>query len=82
MKGMTKESFIEKAIAFYDKMREELDDTEQDFYEYEEKFDELMTLFGKELLEEGLGSVPEDIRKKKKNPNAIWQNSHSRDTSL
>ena len=81
MKGMTKESFIEKAITFYDKMREELDDTEQDFYEYEEKFDELMTRFGKELLEEGLGSVPEDIRKKK-NANAIWQNSHSRDTWL
>ena len=65
MKGMTKALFIEKASAFYNKMRDELDDTEQHFYEYEEKFDELMTRFCNELLGKGLGSVPVDARKKK-----------------
>lgn len=66
MKALTKESFMEKASQFYDKLQTELDDKQQDFYEYEGKLDELMTLFGKEILQEGLGSVPLDIRKKKK----------------
>ena len=65
MKELTKESFMEKASAFYDKLRLEMDDSKQDFYAYEEKLDELMTQFGKEVLQEGLGSVPDDKRKKK-----------------
>lgn len=81
MKALTKESFIEKASQFYDKLQSELDDKHQDFYEYEGKLDELLTLFGKEILQEGLGSVPLDIRKKK-NPNAIWKNRNTRKSLL
>ena len=65
MKALTKASFIEKASDFYDKRQLEMDDKQQDFYAYEEKLDDLITQFGKELLQVGLGSVPEDIRKKK-----------------
>ena len=65
MKSLSKASFMEKASEFYDKLSVELDDKEQDFYEYEQKLDELMTLFGKEIFEDGLGTVPVDVRKKK-----------------
>ncbi len=66
MRKLTKSSFIEKASAFYDKLQTEMDDKQQDFYEYEEKLDDLITQFGKELLQDGLGGVPVDIRRKKK----------------
>ena len=81
MKELTKESFMEKASAFYDKLRLEMDDSKQDFYAYEATLDELMTQFGKEILQDGLGSVPEDKRKKK-NPNAIWQDRNIRKARL
>lgn len=72
---------MEKASAFYDKLQTEMDDKEQDFYEYEEKLDDLITQFGKELLQDGLGSVPDDIRKKK-SPNPIWENRDSGEARL
>ena len=76
MKALTKAKFMEKASDFYDKLQIEMDDKEQDFYEYEEKLDDLITQFGQELLQDGLGSVPEDIRKKK-SADAIWENRDS-----
>ena len=76
MKALTKAKFMEKASDFYDKLQIEMDDKEQDFYEYEEKLDDLITQFGQDLLQDGLGSVPEDIRKKK-SADAIWENSDS-----
>ena len=57
-----------------------MDDNQQDFYVYEKKLDDLITQFGQELLQEGLGSVPEDIRKKSANP--IWENRNSAKTCL
>ena len=81
MKSLTKVSFMEKASEFYDKLQLEMDDKQQDFYAYEEKLDDLITQFGKELLQDGLGSVPVDIRKKK-SPNPIWENRDSGKTCL
>ena len=81
MKALTKASFMEKASDFYDKLQIEMDDNQQDFYAYEEKLDDLITQFGREVLQEGLGSVPEDMRKKK-SPDAIWENRDSAKTCL
>ena len=72
---------MEKAGQFYDKLSVELDDKKQDFYEYEEKLDELMTLFGKEIFEDGLGSIPVDVRKKKTS-NAVWTNRNQGNPSV
>ena len=72
---------MEKASEFYDKLQLEMDDKQQDFYAYEEKLDDLITQFGKELLQDGLGSVPVDIRKKK-SANPIWENRDSGKTCL
>ena len=66
MTNLTKEAFMEKAGEFYEKLRQELDDKSQDFYEYESKLDELLTQFGQEVLQESLGKVSENKRKKKK----------------
>ena len=65
MTNLTKEAFMEKAGAFYEKLRQDLDDKSQDFYEYESKLDELLTQFGQEVLQESLGKVSENKRKKK-----------------
>ena len=64
---------MEKAGEFYEKLRQELDDKSQDFYEYESKLDELLTQFGQEVLQESLGKVSENKRKKKTS-NAVWKN--------
>lgn len=71
MTNLTKEEFMSKASTFYDKLTEELNDKTQDFYDYESKLDELMTQFSKELLEESLGEVSKNIRKKKKSKRAL-----------
>ena len=40
--------------------------SEENFYDYEKKFDKIMTDLGKVLLEQSLGEVPLDRRNKKK----------------
>lgn len=62
---LSKAAFLEKASAFYDKLSVNLDDTKQDFYEFESKFDELHTEFGKESLEGIISDLPTNPRKKK-----------------
>lgn len=64
--ALSKAAFLEKASAFYDKLSVNLDDTKQDFYEFESKFDELYTEFGKESLEGIISDLPTNGRKKKK----------------
>ncbi len=63
--ALSKAAFLEKASAFYDKLSVNLDDTKQDFYEFESKFDELYTEFGKESLEGIISDLPTYGRKKK-----------------
>lgn len=62
---LSKASFLEKASAFYDKLSLNLDDSTQDFYAFESKFDELYTEFGKESLEGIISDLPTNARKKK-----------------
>ena len=53
-----------QAVALYEQLQSELDDEQQDFYTYEKKLDEIMTAFGHDLLEAGMGKLPADARKK------------------
>jgi len=60
---MTKEEFLVLAA----KKWESLDSlqSEESFYEYEKKFDELWVEFGRETMEKSISDVPVDRRKKK-----------------
>ena len=62
---LSKTEFLAKASELYDKLSINLDDETQDFYEYESKFDELLTEFGKDSLEGLISEKPINIRKKK-----------------
>ena len=63
---LSKTEFLAKASELYDKLSINIDDETQDFYEYESKFDELLTEFGKDSLEGLISEKPINIRKKKK----------------
>jgi hypothetical protein len=71
--SLSKSDFLAKASEFYDKLSLNLDDKKQDFYEFESKFDELYTEFGKESLEGIISELPANNRKKK-SPNPIRTN--------
>jgi hypothetical protein len=81
MKELDKAAFMDKASELYEKLRSKLDDEKQDFYTYERKLDEFIQQFGRTILEEGLGSRPIDIRKKK-SANAIWTNRNQGEAYL
>ena len=74
--SQSKSEFLAKAAEFYDKLSLNLDDKKQDFYEFESKFDELYTEFGKESFEGIISELPANARKKK-SPNPIWTNRDS-----
>lgn len=63
---LTKEEFIALSSKLYDEMSSKMDSQTQDFYTYESTFDQLLTTFGQEVLEESISLVPESDRKKKK----------------
>lgn len=60
---ISKEKFIEMALARYDKVKslEKI----KSYYEYEKAFDELWTEYGREALEKSISQTPNDRRKKK-----------------
>jgi uncharacterized membrane protein len=60
---MTKEEFLALAGSRYEALQElkKLDD----FYDYEKGFEKIMQDLGREVLEQNIGSVPKDRRKKK-----------------
>jgi len=62
---MTKEEFMAKASATWDKL-EEKRKTSPDFYSYERDFDELWVEYGRLTLEGSLGSKQSSDRRKKK----------------
>jgi hypothetical protein len=62
---LTKEEFIALSSKLYDEMSSKMDSQSQDFYEYESTFDQLLTTFGQEVLEESISAVPDNVRKKK-----------------
>ena len=66
MKELTKAEFLRRASLFYDKLTQDLDTEKQDFYEFESKLDELVQEFGKELMQESMGAVGDNVRQKKK----------------
>jgi len=61
---MTKEEYLKLAASHWDKL-EELE-KEDNFYDYEKKFDSLMVEFSHQLLNEQLKGVGSDRRQKKK----------------
>jgi hypothetical protein len=63
---LTKEEFLALSSKLYEEMSCQMDSQTQDFYEYESTFDQLLTVFGQEVLEESISIVPNVERKKKK----------------
>lgn len=59
---MTKEEYLELAAKHYDELKAL--QGEKSFYEYEKRFDQIMTGLGRDLLEGSIGEVPNDVRKK------------------
>jgi hypothetical protein len=70
---LTKEEFLALSSKLYEEMSSKMNSQTQDFYEYESTFDQLLTSFGHEVLEESISLVP-DAERKKKSPNPIWKN--------
>jgi hypothetical protein len=70
---LTKEEFLALSSKLYEEMSSKMDSQTQDFYDYESTFDQLLTNFGQEVLEESISHVPENPRKKK-SPNPIRKN--------
>lgn len=60
---MTKEEFLVLAAEKWDSL--DSLQSEESFYEYEKKFDELWVEFGRETIEKSISDVPVDRRKKK-----------------
>jgi len=59
---MTKEEFLQLAATKYEsisKLQEH-----KNFYDYEEAFDQLWVDLGRSVLEQSIGSIPNDIQKK------------------
>lgn len=59
---MTKEEYLELAASKYEsisKLQEH-----KNFYDYEEAFDELWVDLGRSVLEQSIGTVPKDAKKK------------------
>lgn len=59
---MTKEQFLQTAARHYDSIKDlkEVDD----FYDYEKQFVSILHKLGQELMEQSLGDLPNDHRKK------------------
>ena len=60
---MTEQRFLELCKSKYAEIAK-LEEVKS-FYEYEKGFDKIMTELGRTLLEQSLGEVPADRRKKK-----------------
>lgn len=73
---LTKEEFLALSAQMYDKMSENMDSDNQDFYTYESTLDKIITEFGSTVLEKSL-EVEEISERKKKSPNQIWENKDS-----
>jgi len=59
---MTKEEYLQLAAQRYDKLASLKE--EKSFLEYEKQFDHLWTELGRDVLEQSIGEVPKDRRKK------------------
>jgi hypothetical protein len=62
---LTKEEFLALSSKLYEEMSSKMDSQTQDFYDYESTFDQLLTSFGQEVLEESISLVSDVERKKK-----------------
>jgi hypothetical protein len=60
---MTKEEFLKLAASRYDQIKAL--QKHETFYGYEKEFEQIWLDLGKEVLEDSLGEVPEERRKKK-----------------
>lgn len=59
---MTKDAYLALASTQYEELKAL--GQESDFYALEEKFDQLWTALGRSVLEQTIGQVPADHRKK------------------
>jgi hypothetical protein len=63
---MTREEYLAIASTKYDELQA-LNEI-HNFYDYEKKFEELLTELGRMLLEKNISELPKDRRKKKHSP--------------
>ncbi|GAB4399388.1 MAG: hypothetical protein OHK0053_19460 [Microscillaceae bacterium] len=61
---MEKAAFIELMSAHYDSLAELNEKSGESFYDFEKNFDALRTILGRTVLEQQIGSLPQDHRKK------------------
>jgi hypothetical protein len=66
---MTKEQYLELAASKWPEL-EKLQ-SEGNFYEFEKRFEEIWIELGQTVLENQIGEVPNDYRKKKKSSPAL-----------
>jgi hypothetical protein len=59
---MSKEEYLQIAASKYDALQNLKSET--NFYDYEKGFDEIWIELGREVLENNIGKVPKDHRKK------------------
>lgn len=71
---MTKEEYLSLAARRYDAF-EALNKLDN-FYDYEKEFVSILEDFGRELLQNIIGELPSDKRKKKETADHLGQNHH------